>query len=79
MYRDLQQVKQRIEQEYSRLLQLQSLLKADGNTVCVKLFILVTFLWGLGSVYALVGKNMKRHWLVVFRRYNTNLLLGFDM
>ncbi|XP_029587839.1 A-kinase anchor protein 9 isoform X2 [Salmo trutta] len=33
MYRDLQQVKQRIEQEYGRLLQLQSLLKADGNKI----------------------------------------------
>ncbi|XP_031649393.1 A-kinase anchor protein 9 isoform X8 [Oncorhynchus kisutch] len=33
MYRDLQQVKQRIEQEHSRLLQLQSLLKADGNKI----------------------------------------------
>ncbi|KAM9419393.1 A-kinase anchor protein 9-like isoform 3-T3 [Salvelinus alpinus] len=33
MYRDLQQVKQRIEQEHGRLLQLQSLLKADGNKI----------------------------------------------
>ncbi|XP_024251461.2 A-kinase anchor protein 9 isoform X4 [Oncorhynchus tshawytscha] len=31
--RDLQQVKERIEQEHGRLLQLQSLLKADGNTI----------------------------------------------
>uniref|UniRef100_A0A8C7NUF4 Pericentrin/AKAP-450 centrosomal targeting domain-containing protein n=1 Tax=Oncorhynchus mykiss TaxID=8022 RepID=A0A8C7NUF4_ONCMY len=33
MCRDLQQVKKRIEQEHGRLLQLQSLLKADGNTI----------------------------------------------
>ncbi|XP_064836312.1 A-kinase anchor protein 9-like isoform X4 [Oncorhynchus masou masou] len=33
MCRDLQQVKERIEQEHGRLLQLQSLLKADGNTI----------------------------------------------
>ncbi|CAB1320859.1 unnamed protein product [Coregonus sp. 'balchen'] len=37
MYRDLQQVKQRIEQEHGRLLQLQSLLKADGNKDIQKL------------------------------------------
>uniref|UniRef100_A0A4W5NAQ4 A-kinase anchoring protein 9 n=1 Tax=Hucho hucho TaxID=62062 RepID=A0A4W5NAQ4_9TELE len=33
MCRDIQQVKERIEQEHGRLLQLQSLLKADGNTI----------------------------------------------
>ncbi|XP_045077909.1 A-kinase anchor protein 9-like isoform X2 [Coregonus clupeaformis] len=33
MYIDLLQVKERIEQEHGRLLQLQSLLKADGNKI----------------------------------------------
>lgn len=33
LYRDLQQVKEKIEQEHQRLSQLQALLRADGNKV----------------------------------------------